>query len=176
MTTIPTLTSDRLTLGPFRAAHFDAFAAFYGSDRARFVGGPKSRDDAWRQFAVELGHWDLRGYGNFAVTETATGAFVGYAGPWNPEGWPEPELGWGLFDGFEGSGYATEAAQRVRRWAYEHLGWTTAISLVSPDNAGSASVARRLGARHEKDIDHALFGHLQVWRHPAAADLLQGAA
>lgn len=174
--TPPVLTTDRLTLRGFRASDFDAFAAFYGAERSRYVGGPKSRNEAWRQFAVEAGHWHLRGYGNFAVTETATGALVGYAGPWNPEGWPEPEIGWGLFEGHEGHGYATEAALCVRNWAYEVLSWATAISLVDPSNAASAQVARRMGARHETDIDHELFGHLQIWRHPAARDLAKGAA
>lgn len=32
--------------------------------------------------------------------------------------WPEVELAWHLFEGAEGNGYATEAAQAVRYWAY----------------------------------------------------------
>lgn len=167
MMTIPTLTTARLTLRAFEADDFDTFAAFYAAERSRFVGGIKTRAEAWRQFALEFGHWHLHGYGNFAVTETATGKLAGYAGPWNPEGWPEPELGWSLFEGFEGKGYATEAALAVRNWVYDDLGWTTAISLVDPGNAASAKVCTRMGAWHEKDITHEMFGQIQIWRHPA---------
>ncbi|WP_424989639.1 GNAT family N-acetyltransferase [Fluviibacterium sp. S390] len=172
----PTLTTARLTLRGFVPEDFDGFAAFYADDRSRFVGGVKTRNEAWRQFGLEFGHWHLRGYGNFAVTETATGKLAGYAGPWNPEGWPEPELGWSLFAGFEGKGYATEAARAVRDWAYADCGWTTAISLVDPSNAGSAKVCTRLGAWHESDMDHPMFGALQIWRHPSAVDLAKGVA
>ncbi|MEM8555788.1 MAG: GNAT family N-acetyltransferase [Pseudomonadota bacterium] len=169
--TPPTLTTARLTLGPLGPEHFDTMANFYASDRSQYVGGPQESHRTWRTLATEIGHWTLRGYGRFAVSESATGAFVGVIGPWYPEGWPEPEIGWDLMDGFEGRGYATEAAQAARNWAYTHLGWTTAISLVAPANAGSAKVATRLGAHHESDVDHILFGQLQIWRHPAPAEV-----
>lgn len=175
MTSIPTLTTDRLTLGPLGPDHFDAVAAFYASERSLFVGGLKTPAQSWRQLASEIGHWTLRGYGRFAVTETATGAFVGIVGPWNPEGWPEPELGWDLWDGFEGRGYATEAALAARNWCYDALGWTTAISLVDPANAGSAGVARRLGCAPERMFDLPGHGPVEIWRHPAPANVTEAA-
>lgn len=165
----PTLATDRLTLGPLRDGHLDAMAAFYADDRSRFVGGPLDRARTWRMMATEAGHWTLRGYGRFAVTDTATGALVGLIGPWNPEGWPEPELGWDLMNGQEGRGYATEAARAARDWCYGTLGWTTAISLVADGNDGSARVAERLGATLETRIDHPMFGPMSVWRHPSPA-------
>ena len=33
----------------------------------------------------------------------------------------EPEVGWAVFDKYEGKSIAYEAACRVRRWAYECL-------------------------------------------------------
>ena len=165
--TAPVLHTARLTLGPLGALHVAPFAAFYASDRSHHVGGPKSAEDAWRQLACEIGHWTLRGYGPFAITETATGRALGIVGPWFPEGWPEPELMWSLFAGAEGQGFATEAALAARDWAYATLGWTTAISLVAADNPGSAAVARRLGCVPDGDFTHARFGTVGVWRHPA---------
>ncbi len=174
--TPPVLTTVRLTLGPLGTQHIAPLTAFFASDRARFVGGPKTAAQTWRHLACEIGHWSLRGYGRFAVSETDTGAFVGVIGPWFPEGWPEPELGWDLMDGFEGRGYATEAAAATRAWAYGYCGWTTAISLVDPANTASARVATRLGAMHERDHDLAGYGPVQVWRHPAATARVQEAA
>jgi len=167
----PVLRSARLTLGPILPEYFETFAATMAGERARFVGGPMSREVSWRQFATEIGHWGMRGYGNFAVTETASGDFIGLIGPWSPEGWPEPEIGWLLLDGYTGKGYAAEAGARARDWAYETLGWTTTISLIDERNSGSIGVAKRLGAKFERSYAHPRFGELQVWRHPSPAQL-----
>ncbi|WGH80000.1 GNAT family N-acetyltransferase [Jannaschia ovalis] len=168
--TPPVIRTERLTLRPLGLRDFEALAAFYASPRSGFVGGPMDRAQVWRHLACEIGHWTLRGYGRFAVDETTTDAFVGVVGPWNPEGWPEPELGWDLMDGHEGRGYATEAARAARDWAYS-TGWRTAISLVAHGNDASARVATRLGCVFERDMEHARFGAMQVWRHPAPAEV-----
>lgn len=174
MTDIPVLTTERLTLRGPDARDIAASRAFYASDRSKFVGGPKTADQAWRQLGTEIGHWTLRGYGRWSVEVTATGEIAGMVGLWNPEGWPEPEIGWDLFEGFEGKGYATEAATAARSFAYDALGWDTAISLVSPGNDASARVAERLGAVNEGLFDHAVLGRLNVWRHPAPDTLENG--
>lgn len=171
---IPTLTTPRLTLRAPKAEDFDVFAEFFMSERAQFVGGPATREQSWRMLATELGHWPLRGYGRWAVEETATGRFAGIIGPWNPDGWPEPEIGWDLMNGFEGKGYATEAALASLEYAYGTLGWTTAISLVAPPNHGSRKVAQRLGARHDGTFDHERHGPLEIWRHMSPDDLASG--
>lgn len=164
--TPPTLQTDRLTLRPLGEKDLPYVTAFFASDRAHFVGGSVPADQAWRSLAAEIGHWSLRGYGRWGVEERATGTPVGLVGLWNPAGWPEPEIGWNLWAGQEGKGYATEAARAARRHAYDTLGWTTVISLVDPANHPSAAVARRLGATLEGTYDHVRFGHMQVWRHP----------
>lgn len=166
-----TLSTDRLTLGPLGQEHFEAVAAFYATDRAAYVGGQKSRSLSWRQLAAEIGHWTLRGFGRFAVSETATGAFVGIVGPWHPEGFPEPEIGWDLWDGFEGRGYATEAGHAARAWCYGSLGWSTAISLIDARNPGSEGVARRLGCHFERAHELVNYGPINIWRHPSSQDL-----
>ncbi|MBT3140145.1 GNAT family N-acetyltransferase [Phaeobacter gallaeciensis] len=174
MIQIPTISTPRLTLRPLEARDFASFSDFFASDRSKFVGGPATAEQSWRMLAGELGHWQLRGYGRWAVEETATGKLAGVIGPWNPHGWPEPELGWDLMNGFEGQGYATEAALAAREYAYDTLGWTTAISLVAPENNGSRSVAKRMGATYEGLFDHERHGTLEIWRHPAPNDLTAG--
>lgn len=164
---VPTIETQRLRLRALGEADFGPLAEFYADDRSRFVGGPKNPDETWRALACEIGHWSLRGYGRFGVEEKASGAFVGVIGPWNPHGWPEAELGWDLMNGFEGRGYATEAARAARDYAYTTLGWTSAISLVADGNDGSARVAERLGATLERVMDHAMFGPTSIYRHPA---------
>ena len=171
---IPTLHTERLTLRAPVEADFAPFAAFYAGPRSHFVGGPLSRELAWRMLAMEAGHWQLRGYGRWIVAETATDTPVGMVGPFAPEGWPEPELGWDLFDGFEGKGYATEAALAARAWVYDTLGWTTAISLVKPENTASARLAERLGCTRDGDFTHERHGFMHVYRHPGPDSLTDG--
>ena len=172
MQNIPTFESSRLLLRPFRNADFEPMALFYASDVSRPYGGPCSRDEAWRKFAVYSGLWVLRGYGPWALEEKDTGSFVGLCGMWYPEGFPEPEISWALIPGQHGKGYATEAARRALQAAYEHFGWKTAVSVIATDNAASHAVAQRLGAKQESRI--AFRGALaDVYRHLPLEALLR---
>ncbi|PJE29076.1 Protein N-acetyltransferase, RimJ/RimL family [Pseudooceanicola antarcticus] len=173
--TIPTLTTERLTLRAPDPQDVDTLVTFYASERSAFVGGPKTRAMAWRQLATEIGHWTLRGYGRWMVDLTETGETVGMVGLWNPLEWPEAEIGWDLFEGHEGRGYATEAALAARAHAYDVLGWTTAISLVDADNAGSAAVARRMGAAPDGMATPPGYETpVHVYRHPGPEALAEG--
>jgi len=168
---IPTLQTERLTMRAPSADDFPALVEFYQDDRSKFVGGPMRPDQTWRALAAEIGHWTLRGYGRWSVDETSSGRFCGMVGAWNPEGWPEPELGWDLMAGFEGKGYATEAARAALDYVYHTLGWKTAISLVADGNDGSAAVAKRLGAKWESHFVHEMHGPMNVYRHKCPESL-----
>jgi RimJ/RimL family protein N-acetyltransferase len=170
---IPRIESERLIFREGREADLDALAAFYSDeDLSKFVGGPLNRDDTWRLMALVLGHWFLRGFGIWALEEKATGDFIGWCGLWCPEGFPEREVSWTLMPEMRGRGYATEAAIRARTYAYETLGWKTAISLIGCDNSRSIRVAERLGAVFEcflpfRGLDCA------IYRHPPARSFSQ---
>ncbi|WP_439137620.1 GNAT family N-acetyltransferase [Roseicyclus sp.] len=169
MTTIPTLTTERLTLRAPRLSDFDAYAAFRASERARFVGGPDNQIKAWGQFIGLPGQWAIRGYGRWIAADRDTDAPVGVVGLLYPIGWPEPEIAWSIFVEAEGRGLAQEAALAARHYAYETAGWTTAISLIDPANTRSVALAERLGCQPEGAFQHAIFGAMQIWRHPAPA-------
>lgn len=164
---IPTLETDRLILRAPKLADFDAIAAFFGSERAKFVGGPISAELAWRNMAQEAGHWVLQGFGRWILEEKETGKTVGMVGLWHPAGFPERELGYDLYDGATGKGYAIEAATAARAYAYDVLGWTTVISLIAKDNAASIAVAARMGATQDGTFTHERFGETVIMRHPA---------
>lgn len=165
---IPVLETERLRLRGWMAADFDVLVGFYADEElTRYVGGASDRWDGWRRFSAMVGHWALRGHGLWAVEAKDDSRLVGWCGLLSPEGWPEPEIGWSLFAGEHGRGYATEAALRARDYAYRDLGWTTLMSLVHPDNRPSIRVAERLGARFEKSF--VIRGtEVGIYRHPAA--------
>lgn len=164
---IPTLQTERLTLRAPRLSDFDAIAEFRASDRARFVGGPASKANSWGYLAALIGHWDLRGYGRWIITETGNDdAALGIVGPLFPFDWPEPEIAWTLFAAGEGRGIAYEAALAARTYTYGTLGWTTAASFVNPENTRSVTLAERLGCAPDGSFEHEVFGTMHIWRHP----------
>ena len=143
----PTLETDRLILRPPQEADLDGWAAFMADEEsARFVGGVQPREVAWRFMATMTGSWALKGFGMFSVIEKASGRWVGRLGPWQPEGWPGTEVGWGILREHWGRGYATEGAAAAMDWAFEMLGWDDVIHCIDPANAGSIAVAERLGS------------------------------
>lgn len=175
LTHTPVLETERLRLRAPLPADFEAWAAYKATDRARFTGGPQDRPQAWRGFCGLIGHWAVRGYGMFMLTRPGSDAALGLVGPWFPEGWPGREIGWMLFDpADEGQGLAQEAALAARAHAYDVLGWSTAISLIDPDNGPSAALARRLGCVAEGMAPLPGFGSAEVWRHPAPDALAEG--
>ncbi|WP_373355715.1 GNAT family N-acetyltransferase [Pseudoroseicyclus sp. CXY001] len=170
MSLVPHLTSERLSYGGITWPHQEAFAAFCLSERSRFLGGPTDDPrDAWDSSMIHSGQWALRGYGTFWLTETATGRTAGRVGLWHPVNLDEPELSWIIFDGFEGKGYAEEAARRVRRWAWEERGIGPLHSDISPDNARSIALAKRLGCTFEGMTRYHSGKPAEVWRHPHPA-------
>jgi RimJ/RimL family protein N-acetyltransferase len=169
---IPTLETERLVLRAPRMGDFEALAEFVRSDRSRFVRGDDiSLKTSWRGFAHVAGMWMLRGYGTFvfALKETPDQP-LGMTGPWHPIDWPEAELGWTVWsEAAEGKGYAHEAAREGRRYAYDDLGWKTAVSYINPENARSIALAERLGCLLDADAEQPDFDGEQVlvYRHPA---------
>lgn len=162
----PTLQTERLTLRGPEARDYELIAAFFADDvRSRGFGGPQNRNEAWRWFASMIGHWVLHGY-SFWILDTRAGETVGMVGIWGPEGWPEPELGWVMFENGEGKGYAYEAALAVRAHAYQNLGFTTLSSNIFPGNTRSIALAERMGAVREREYDNVTHGAEIVYRHP----------
>ena len=159
---IPQLETERLLLRSWCAADFSPYTAYYSDEAtAKFAGGVMDRAAAWRGLATVIGHWVLRGFGFWAIEEKRTGEFIGYAGVWMPEGWPEPELGWGLIASAHGKGFATEAVRWVRDYAASAWGLTRLVSFMDPDNHSSRRLAERLGAKFER--------HFELEGCPAAA-------
>jgi RimJ/RimL family protein N-acetyltransferase len=100
-----------------------------------------------------LGQWELRGTGQWALEENATGSFVGRAGLHHPacDDWPGVEVGWVLHPDHWGRGYATEAARRAIDFAFHELDLDRVCSVILPENERSIAVARRLGFHLEEE-------------------------
>lgn len=164
--------TDRLLLRQWREADFDTYADYYGDEStAKFVGGCMPRHTAWRHMAAVVGHWVLRGFGIWAVEVRSSRQLVGGVGLWEPEGWPELEVGYWLTPAGQGKGYATEATIRARDYAYHALRAKTLVSYIHPDNTSSIRLAERVGATREQTIELLDFGPHYVYRHPSPKEL-----
>ncbi len=162
---IPVLETDRLILREPRESDFDTVAEFAASPRTSYIGGPADRFGAWQGLLAQLGHWALRGYGLWMIELKDTGETVGRTGVIRHDGWPEPELGWIIFEGQEGKGYAKEAAEAARLYAATEWGFDRLISQIHPENGRSISLALRLGAHPEQEST--LLGEpCVIYRHP----------
>lgn len=167
-----TLETERLILRKPHGRDWDAFRNFALSGGMDLINGGVDEGQAWRQFASELGHWEIRGFGMWAVTFKGSDTAVGLVGPWYPVDWPDTEIGWAVFPGAEGKGIAFEAALAARIHAYDTLGWTRIVSNIAPDNARSIRLAERLGAKVDTDAKQPKPDEpCLVYVHPAREDL-----
>ena len=139
----------RLILRVPRAEDLDAWAAMMADEPvARFIGGVMPRPVTWRVMMTMIGAWHATGISMFSVVERGSGRWVGRLGPWMPDGWPGPEVGWAIVRECWGRGYATEGAAAAIDYAFDRLGWDRVIHSISPENGASQAVARKLGSRN----------------------------
>ena len=149
---IPKIVTKRLIMRGFQEEDLDAYAEMCGdAEVMRYVGTGQtlSRSESWRSMAMMLGHWQLRGYGMWAVEERRSGEMLGRVGCWQPEGWIGLEIGWTIRRVFWGQGFATEAGKVAMEYAFQELQQTHVISLIRPENIASRRVAEKLGEKLE---------------------------
>lgn len=172
LTGTPVLETARFTLRAPVPQDYPIWRDFFLSPRATFIGGGPGFDEgrAWRAFASLIGHWAIHDFGLFAIEDRATGKAIGATGPWFPDLWPEPEIGWSVWNpAAEGTGAMAEAAQAVLDHLFDDRGWTTTVSYIDPGNARSIALAERLGATRDDTAARPAPGDL-VFRHiPAKA-------
>ena len=171
LTGTPTLDTERFVLRAPDPGDYPVWESFFLSERAEFVGGGPEHDKgrAWRAFASLIGHWAMRGFGLFVLEARDTGTAIGAAGPWFPALWPEPELGWSLWNpAAEGKGLMAEAVPAIRDHCFRDLGWETAVSYVDKRNARSIALAERMGCTRDAAADRPDPNDI-VFRHPGSA-------
>ena len=141
------LQTTRLLLSPLEGSDLDAFTALHAEpDVTRYLSPPRALTaaESFRLFAQILGHWQLRGYGYWALRDRERNTWLGMAGLWFPLGWPQVELGWRLLPKFWSRGFAREAGQALLTHAFENLGREEVISIIHADNTRSLALAQRL--------------------------------
>ncbi len=161
------LDTERLILRQFREDDWQDLHAYFSHPQATqyTVGRAFSEGETWRTMCAMIGHWQLRGYGPYAVEEKASGNVIGPVGFWYPNDWPSPEIKWALSPEYWGKGFASEAARAVQAAGLEFLPDIALISFINADNAASIKMALAIGASYEAEV---LFrgARWHIYRHP----------
>lgn len=149
---VPVLETERLLLRGHRLADFaDLVAMWADPDVTRFIGGtPSTREESWARLLRYSGHWELMGFGFWAVRERATDRYVGDVGIGELKRdmvpvLTDPELGWALAAWAHGRGFATEAVRAVLAWGTTHFAGRRMVCGIADGNQASIRVAEKCG-------------------------------
>ena len=139
----------RLLLRRWTPDDFGALAEIYADPAIVAWLGPLKRADAAVSVARYEHHWDVVGYGRFAVADRTTGALVGRVGVMHQPEWAatreKDEVGWVIAADRWGEGLATEAAAASIADAFERMGLEHVLSWTLPDNVASRRVMEKCG-------------------------------
>lgn len=161
MTAIPTLTTQRLILRPWRDSDLAAFAVLNADPEVmEHFPAPLSREESdatARRIRAALAE---HGFGWWAAEAPGVAPFIGVIALALPNFeahfTPCVEVGWRLAKEFWGRGYATEGARECLRFGFQELDLAEIVSLTAIPNTRSQAVMRRLGMTRDPadDFDH----------------------
>jgi RimJ/RimL family protein N-acetyltransferase len=144
--------TDRLILRRWAAADGAAMEAIWREPEVWESLQPGRPFDShqWRSMLDRhVRHWDVHGFGLWAVTTPEQPQPMGWIGASHPTFVPELadeiEIGWTLRRALWGHGIATEGATAAIEAAFAELPNQRVISLIHPRNERSMAVATRLG-------------------------------
>jgi RimJ/RimL family protein N-acetyltransferase len=166
---VPVIVTARLRLRAPVIGDYPAYRDVFTTDRAQYMGGPFTEDEAFADFCQGIAGWMLRGAGMWTLTRLGDDAPLGWIYLWQEMGDPEPEIGWVLTAGAEGQGFAQEAALAVLPHAVALFGPGGFVSYIDAGNDASARLAIRLGGQRDPAAEAAMAARgevdLHVYRH-----------
>ncbi len=173
---IPVIETGRLRLRGFEKADFSAYAAIWQEPEVvRFTGGtPRSLPESWGRFLNTVGHWAVKGFGQWAITRRQDGALIGQTGFFHAmrglgaDFDAAPEAGWVLSAAVHGKGYGREAVDAAHRWFDARALGGVSHAMIDLGHEASFALAARLGYRPMREADY-LGGRVCLLRRAPAA-------
>lgn len=155
LTVAPEIVTPRLRLRSHRCDDFDAMQAIWGDEQAmRFILGRASTpQETWARLLRYAGHWQIMGFGYWAIEDLATGTYLGELGfadfrrAIEPPLGAVPEAGWIVSPEHQGRGIATEALAGALTWADESFTVDRTVCILDPEHEASRRLAERCGYR-----------------------------
>ena len=163
------LETERLYLRRLEPGDFDALCAMMQDGEVMYAyNGPFSAEEVRAWLDKQMKRYDERGFGLWAVILKKTGELAGQCGLFLQK-WKDREVlevGYMFHKAHWHKGYATEAAQACKEYAFDTLGAEEVYSIIRDTNLPSQNVARRNGmtpvdtwVKHYRGVDmpHILF-------------------
>ena len=155
---LPSLSTPRLLLRPWRDGDLEAFAALNADPEVmRHFPACMGREDSDALAARIHAHFAEHGFGQWIVERRDDGAFLGVLGVqhvgFEATFTPAVEIGWRLNRAFWRQGYALEAARAVLQYAFAQLRLTEVVAFTVPANLPSQGLMQRLGMRRDAAAD-----------------------
>lgn len=149
---VPTINTSRATLRAMRSSDFDRFAEIWAlPEVVRHVGDtPRSRNQSWTSFVFQAGHWQISGFGQWAIEVHKTKQMIGQTGFfYGARGLGEdydacPEAAWFLDPHWMGQGLAEESSRAAHDW-FDRVVTGPLVCRIAPDNTSSHALAQKLG-------------------------------
>jgi RimJ/RimL family protein N-acetyltransferase len=145
------LKTQRLDLEPLRVDHAEEMAAVLDDERLHvFTGGsPPTVDDLRERYRRQVVGRSADGsqrWSNWILRRRQDGQVVGYvqATTTRESDGPAAEVAWVVGTGYQGHGYAAEAARAMVSWLRAQ-GVVTVLAHIRPGHAASERVARAAG-------------------------------
>ncbi|ROH96020.1 GNAT family N-acetyltransferase [Chryseobacterium daecheongense] len=92
------------------------------------------------------------GFGNYIMITKEGNEKIGGVGIFEREGLDVVDIGFSLLDGFEGKGYAYEAAIKVKSIGMDDFGLKKISAITSKDNFSSQKLIERLGLKFQRYV------------------------
>ena len=114
-------------------------------------GNTSSREECWSRLLRYAGHWELLGFGYWAVQSKDGDQLIGDVGfaNWQRNIRPSldglPEGGWVFSTQAHGRGLATEAVNAALSWMDDTFGAQTTACIIDQGNTASIRVAQKTG-------------------------------
>lgn len=156
---IPTLETPRLIIRAHSIDDFAALKAMWADPQVvKYISGvPSTEGQSWMRLMNYLGHWELLGYGYWAIVEKSSNAYIGDIGiadfkrDITPSISGTPEAGWVLCSAAHGKGYALEALKAVLEWADRNLAHSKTVCIINKENERSNLLAEKCG--YKKSVE-----------------------
>jgi len=126
---------------------------------ARIDGAPWSESKAWDAFLRNAGHWQITGFGQWAVQRHRAPDFCGQVGFFygrrdlGADFDAYPEAGWVLTPEAQGMGFGMEAARAAHEW-FDRVITGPLVCMVAPDHTRSLRIADAMGYKALRDAQH----------------------
>lgn len=149
---IPTINTSRVTLRGMRAEDFARFAEIWAIPEvvSHIGGAPSPKARSWDGFLRNAGHWQITGFGQWAIQPHGHAQMAGQTGfCFGSRGLgedfdPYPEACWLLDPAFQGQGLGRDAAAAAHDW-FDRVVAGRTVCLLRPDNENAMTIAQALG-------------------------------